>query len=124
MLSAWKIWDWKVRQRGLERKRYIFREALIIDEIIMQWKTLAAGRVGGNAKDVESMKDPDMYMEKLPEGIIQSEIALCEAALEKTRKVIGDVPVMIDHTFHPRPLELAKLLLTHGFSVTRIYLMR
>ncbi len=36
-------------------------------------------------KDVESMKDPDMYMEKLPEGIIQSEIALCEAALEKTR---------------------------------------
>ena len=29
---------------------------------------------------------------------------------------------MIDHTFHPRPLELAKLLLTHGFSVTRIYL--
>ena len=63
-----------------------------------------------------------MYMEKLPEGIIQSEIALCEAALEKTRKVIGDVPVMIDHTFHPRPLELAKLLLTHGFSVTRIYL--
>ena len=91
------------------------------DEIIMQWKTLEQA-VGGNAKDVESMKDPDMYMEKLPEGIIQSEIALCEAALEKTRKVIGDVPVMIDHTFHPRPLELAKLLLTHGFSVTRIYL--
>lgn len=91
------------------------------DEIIMQWKTLEQA-VGRNAKDVESMKDPDMYMEKLPEGIIQSEIALCEAALEKTRKVIGDVPVMIDHTFHPRPLELAKLLLTHGFSVTRIYL--
>ena len=42
--------------------------------------------------------------------------------LKKTRQIIGDAQIMIDHTFHPRPLELAKLLLTHGFSVTRIYL--
>ena len=53
---------------------------------------------------------------------IEREIALCEAVLKKTRQIIGDAQIMIDHTFHPRPLELAKLLLTHGFSVTRIYL--
>ena len=53
---------------------------------------------------------------------IEREIALCEAVLKKTRQIIGDAQIMIDHTFHPRSLELAKLLLTHGFSVTRIYL--
>lgn len=77
------------------------------DEIIRQWKMLEQA-VKGNVEDVESIED--------------REIALCESALEKAGKVVGDVPIMIDHTFHPRPLELAKLLLTHGFSVTRIYL--
>ena len=91
------------------------------DEIIRQWKTLEQA-VKGNVEDIESMEDTDLHMEKSPEGIIQREIELCEAALEKAGKVVGDVPIMIDHTFHPRPLELAKLLLTHGFSVTRIYL--
>ena len=91
------------------------------DEIIMQWKTLEQA-VKGNVEDIESMEDTDMHMEKSPEGMIQREIELCEAALEKGGKVVGDVPIMIDHTFHPRPLELAKLLLTHGFIVTRIYL--
>lgn len=91
------------------------------DEIIRQWKTLEQA-VEGNVEDIESMEDTDMHMEKSSEGIIQREIALCETVLEKAGKVVGDVPVMIDHTFHPRPLELAKLLLTHGFSVTRIYL--
>lgn len=53
---------------------------------------------------------------------ISAEIASCEEALEHAKEIIGDTPVVIDHTFHPRPLELAKLLLTHGFHVKRIYL--
>mgnify|MGYP004514773499 CR=1 FL=1 len=53
---------------------------------------------------------------------IEKEIATCESALCEAGKIIGDIPVMIDHTFHPRPLGLAKLLLTHGLHVTRIYL--
>ena len=73
-------------------------------------------------EEVEGIEDTDMHMEKSLERITKREIALCEYALEQARKVVGDVPIMIDHTFHPRPLELAKLLLTHGFSVTRIYL--
>ena len=113
---------------GLERQaERLGKKALYLpgsfdyDEIIRQWKTLEQA-VEGNVEDIESMEDTDMHMEKSSEGIIQREIALCETVLEKAGKVVGDVPVMIDHTFHPRPLELAKLLLTHGFSVTRIYL--
>ena len=64
----------------------------------------------------ESVRDAEI------DETIEREIALCEAVLKKTRQIIGDAQIMIDHTFHPRPLELAKLLLTHGFSVTRIYL--
>ena len=47
---------------------------------------------------------------------------LCDAALEHTRSIIGNTPIAIDSLFHPRPLELAKLLLIHGFRVTEVYL--
>lgn len=53
---------------------------------------------------------------------IQAEIEACEKALEHAKQIIGDTPVVIDYTLHPRPLGLAKLLLEHGFSVTTVYL--
>ena len=60
---------------------------------------------------------------KLAETIsVEEEIAACEKALEKAHEVIGDTAVAIDYLYHPRPLGLAKLLLTHGFRVIRIYL--
>ena len=60
---------------------------------------------------------------KLEETIsVEEEIATCEKALEKAHEVIGDTAVAIDYLYHPRPLGLAKLLLTHGFRVIRIYL--
>ena len=60
---------------------------------------------------------------KLEETIsVEEEIAACEKALEKAYEVIGDTAVAIDYLYHPRPLGLAKLLLTHGFRVIRIYL--
>lgn len=65
---------------------------------------------------------PDTEMLDIKILDIEKEIAACESALREAGKIIGDTPVMIDHTFHPRPLGLAKLLLTHGFHVTRIYL--
>ena len=55
---------------------------------------------------------------KLEETIsVEEEIAACEKALEKAHEVIGDTAVAIDYLYHPRPLGLAKLLLTHGFRV-------
>ena len=60
---------------------------------------------------------------KLEETIsVEEEIAACEKALEKAHEVIGDTAVAIDYLYHPRPLGLAKILLTHGFRVIRIYL--
>ena len=53
---------------------------------------------------------------------IADEQRQCDAALEQARSVIGNTPIAIDSLFHPRPLELAKLLLTHGFRVTEVYL--
>ena len=50
---------------------------------------------------------------KLEETIsVEEEIAACERALEKAHEVIGDTAVAIDYLYHPRPLGLAKLLLT------------
>ena len=63
---------------------------------------------------------PEDNQELLP--WIEKKISLCEAVLEHTRQVIGNTPIAIDYTFHPRPLGLAKLLLTHGFNVETVYL--
>ena len=46
----------------------------------------------------------------------------CEAALQKTLDVIGQLPIVIDYTCCSRPLSLARLLLDHGFRVERVYL--
>ncbi len=49
-------------------------------------------------------------------------IRQCEQALKKAEALIGDTPIAIDYTLHPRPLGLARLLLEHGFNVARVYL--
>lgn len=48
-------------------------------------------------------------------------IAECEAAFSHTKEIIGSAPITIDYTATMRPLSLAKVLLTHGLRVTRIY---
>ncbi len=52
----------------------------------------------------------------------EAERKSCEKALEQAKAVIGEMPIAIDYTLHPRPLGLARLLLEHGFRVERIYL--
>lgn len=52
----------------------------------------------------------------------KEQIEKCERALSGALKVIGDTPVVIDYTFHPRPLGLARILLSHGFAVDTVYL--
>ena len=58
----------------------------------------------------------------LPLPDYDREEAACEAALAGTKDTLGDAPVVIDATVHPRPLGLARLLLEHGFRVTEVYL--
>ena len=47
---------------------------------------------------------------------------LCEEELAATKELVGDTPIAIDYTYCTRPLGLAKMLLTHGFNVQRVYL--
>ena len=58
----------------------------------------------------------------IPAPSWEDSVKACEAALQKAREAVGDRPVAIDYTVHPRPLGLARLLLQHGFSVQRVYL--
>lgn len=44
-----------------------------------------------------------------------------EKSLAELREKIGDTEIQIDASATPRPLELAKLLLSHGFRVTAVY---
>lgn len=53
---------------------------------------------------------------------IEKEIRECEEALSHAHQIIGDTPIAVDYLFHPRPLGLTKLLLTHGFQVQSAFL--
>lgn len=53
---------------------------------------------------------------------IEKEIRECEEALSRAHQIIGDTPIAVDYLFHPRPLGLTKLLLTHGFQVQSVFL--
>ncbi len=46
----------------------------------------------------------------------------CEEALKRAKNVIGSTTISIDYTVHPRPLGLARLLISHSFSVDTVYL--
>ena len=45
----------------------------------------------------------------------------CERMLKETKKLVGNTPITIDATAVPRFLGLTKLLLTHGFSVVKVF---
>ena len=59
---------------------------------------------------------------ELTEDEMKREREACEASLAKAKELIKDMPITLDYLYHPRPLGLAKLLLTHGFRVKAIYL--
>ena len=49
------------------------------------------------------------------------QIRRCEENYSNLKSLIGDAPIVIDHTAHPRPLGMARFLLDHGFNVREIY---
>ncbi len=53
---------------------------------------------------------------------VEAEQKTCDEALAEAKAAIGEMPIAIDYTLHPRPLGLARLLLEHGFRVERVYL--
>ncbi len=55
------------------------------------------------------------------EELVRERVA-CEETLAEAKNLIGETPIVLDYLYHPRPLGLARLLLTHGFCVKAIYL--
>jgi hypothetical protein len=47
--------------------------------------------------------------------------ASCEEELKETYELVGDTPIAIDAHAVPRWLGLARLLISHGFHVIRLY---
>ena len=57
----------------------------------------------------------------LPLPDIENLRSRAETALAGLKRAIGAMPVAIDYTATPRPLSLARLLLTHGIRVYAVY---
>ena len=72
-------------------------------------------------KQLKQLTDA-LGLPELTEDELAREQESCEEALAKAKNLIGDMPVTLDYLYHPRPLGLAKLLLTHGFYVKAVYL--
>ena len=72
-------------------------------------------------KQLKQLTDA-LGLPELTEDELAREQESCEEALAKAKNLIGDMPVTLDYLYHPRPLGLAKLLLTHGFCVKAVYL--
>ena len=52
----------------------------------------------------------------------EHEKRMCDEALDHLAKLLDGTETAIDYTATPRPLGLARLLLSHGIRVTRVYL--
>ena len=52
---------------------------------------------------------------------IRERKAKAGAALDRAREVIGDTEIAVDYTAYPYIIELAEVLIRHGFNVKRIY---
>lgn len=82
-----------------------------IDEQLSALKDLL-GRVSGINKEQAALSERSAA-EKLK--------AACDRALEGLFKLVGDTAIAIDASAVPRYLGLARLLISHGFNVVRLY---
>ena len=96
----------ETQARRLHREHLYLPGSFDYDEIEQQLKQLT-----------DALGLPEVSREAL-----DVERAACEEVLVKAKALIGDMPITLDYLYHPRPLWLAKLLLTHGFNVKAVYL--
>lgn len=118
--------------KRLGRKFYYLPSCFGYEEIADQWRiireeicsgkaVLADGETTGEIGE-ETDRETSVLSAGAPEAEIRQQILACDAALKDALDLIGETPIIIDGTVHPRPLGLAKLLLEHGFSVKRVHL--
>ena len=63
----------------------------------------------------------ELNIKNFDDKYYEEQIKLCEEKLAEVKNIVGDKKIAIDYTYCSRPLSLAKLLLTHGFNVDRVY---
>ncbi len=73
-------------------------------------------------KEIERMEIELSTLLGLEKLDCNQEEVLCDEALDAAKKAADGKSIVIDYTFHSRPLGLARLLLEHGFHVTKVYL--
>ncbi len=103
--------------------------AVDYEEIREEYRHLdEALRGNGKAKVQEAEAEhsgtaerPDVQAESREQWLSEQEL-LCDKALAHLKEKLGDISVAIDYTCHQRPLGIAKLFLTHGICVKRVYL--
>ena len=96
----------EAQARRLDREHLYLPGSFDYDEIEWQLKQLTDA----------------LGLPELTEDEMKREREACEESLAKAKELIKDMPITLDYLYHPRPLGLAKLLLTHGFRVKVIYL--
>ncbi len=105
----------------LGRAAFYMPAAFDMDIIERQWHELADLIDEKCMESAWKNNGEHSKLHELMEREIESLRADCSRALKHALKTVGNTEIRIDSSFHPRPLELAALLLTHGFKVTGIY---
>ena len=106
----------------LHRKHLYLPGSWDYEEIRGNLRKLAETLEITNDTDSKSQEDTENKWTGVGKFSVEEEIRKCELELKKAKDVIGDTPIALDYLFHPRPLGLARLLLTHGFHVETVYL--
>ena len=57
----------------------------------------------------------------MPDGFIENGKERCEEAARRLKDLIGDTEIALDYTAIPRPLSLARFLVSRGFNLTEVY---
>ena len=66
----------------------------------------------------EGLKSLDVA---IPDGFIENGKERCEEAARRLKDKIGDTEIALDYTAMPRPLSLARFLVSRGFNLTEVY---
>ena len=101
--------------KRLRRKHLYLPSCFSYEEILDQRSRLEAF-LQENAAGYRE-KDPKEDIVEIADGIAE-----CERLLGQAKGLIGETAIAIDYTLHPRPLGLARWLLSHGFRVKEVYL--
>lgn len=89
---------------------------------MLKWRKDRTVVMAGSGSGLAGNEGEQPKVDKVTGLNIEEEIRECEESLAYAYQIIGDTSIAVDYLFHPRPLGLTKLLLTHGFQVQSVFL--